>query len=179
MGLAAMRANSTHDHLGPPTLPAMRCSPPAVSSHGSPQPSASGGKAASSGSPRRCRQPKKPATEAVPVAAGDAAARSRQPPALPAEAAAAAMPDHDVLLGCPKCRYAKNGCGVCRVNPAMARHKQLRWQPAAGRPQTVRPLQYLLQHLLQYLMSTLTDSLTARTTRHLQVRLCSFYPVLR
>lgn len=136
--IARPTANSTHDVLGPPKPQPLRCSPAAVSGHGSPQLSASGAKAASSGSPRLCKQPKKPAAEAASVAAGDAASKSRQQSILTAVAAAAAMPDHDVLLGCPKCRYAKNGCGVCRVSPAMARHKQLRWQPAAGRPQTVR-----------------------------------------
>lgn len=65
-------------------------------------------------------------------------AKPRQPPALTAAAAAAALPGYDVLFGCPKCRYAKNGCGVCRANPSITRDKGLRWRPNAGRPQTVR-----------------------------------------
>ena len=82
---------------------------------------------------KRQRHPKKQPLDA----ATDAGGKPRQPPTMTAAAAAATMPAHDVLFGCPKCRYAKNGCGVCRANPSMARDKGLRWQPAAGRPQTV------------------------------------------
>jgi len=80
---------------------------------------------------RRSRQAKKQFQDEVTEVA-----KPRQPPALSAAAAAAALPGYDVLFGCPKCRYAKNGCGVCRANPSITRDKGLRWRPEAGRPQT-------------------------------------------
>ena len=41
------------------------------------------------------------------------------------------------MLGCPKCRWLKNGCGACRERPTLARPRQ-RWQPENGRYQHVR-----------------------------------------
>ena len=52
------------------------------------------------------------------------------PPPLP-------PPETDDLFGCSKCRYAKNGCTVCRERPIFSRPKQ-RWKPQQGRPQDVR-----------------------------------------
>ena len=43
----------------------------------------------------------------------------------------------DALLGCPKCRWLKGGCGACRERPIMERQR-LRWKPAEGRYQDVR-----------------------------------------
>lgn len=45
-------------------------------------------------------------------------------------------PPTDDLFGCSKCRYAKNGCTVCRERPTFSRPKQ-RWKPQQGRPQDV------------------------------------------
>lgn len=45
----------------------------------------------------------------------------------------------DKLLGCPKCRWLKNGCGACRERPTMER-PSLRWKPSEGRFQDVRSL---------------------------------------
>jgi hypothetical protein len=50
-----------------------------------------------------------------------------------AQPRAPALPD-DVLHGCPKCRYLRNGCGACRGKPAFTRMHN-RWKPAEGRPQ--------------------------------------------
>ena len=43
------------------------------------------------------------------------------------------------MLGCPKCRWLKNGCGACRERPMLARPRQ-RWQPENGRYQHVSKL---------------------------------------
>lgn len=45
------------------------------------------------------------------------------------------QPD-DVLHGCPKCRYLRNGCGACRGKPAFVRTHN-RWRPGEGRTQEV------------------------------------------
>ena len=42
--------------------------------------------------------------------------------------------EQDFMLGCPKCRWLKNGCGACRERPMLARPRQ-RWQPENGRYQ--------------------------------------------
>jgi hypothetical protein len=65
--------------------------------------------------------------------------RQAAAPVAPSPAAAAPAPDpfegYDVLYGCAKCRYLRNGCSNCRGRPAFLRPK-LRWRPEEGRPQS-------------------------------------------
>jgi len=46
---------------------------------------------------------------------------------------------HDVLYGCPKCKYTRNGCLSCRKKSPAFLRPPIRWKPEEGRPQADIP----------------------------------------
>jgi hypothetical protein len=80
-------------------------------------------------------------SDGEPIEAAPARPKPPPPPPPPPKRARPALglanqtlDGEDAMLGCPKCRWSRGGCGQCRERPAFSR-PSARWNPAAGRLQ--------------------------------------------